>query len=125
MSNAKSSQEATQSEHNLVFWFHVVVTLLAWVGPFLIPWWLLVPAYLLVLLQFLIFNRCLLNAQHDLKDENDTTFYSYLFEKMGWQPNRSTLKLWVRRYFYIILAAFTLLWQKVLGFQALVLYAFQ
>lgn len=125
MSTNNSASNAAQSTHNFVFWFHVIITLLAWIGPFLIPWWLMVPAYLIVLLQFLIFNRCLLNAKHDLGDDNDTTFYSYLFEKLGWQVNRSTLKLWVRRYFYIILASFTLLWQVALGFKPLVSYLFE
>jgi len=120
----KEQSASAGSTHNGVFWFHLLITLLAWVGPFLLPWWLMIPAYLLVLLQFLIFNRCLLNAQHDLGDENDTTFYSYLIEKMGGQVHRATLKLWVRRYIYLILAAFTALWQLGLGIEAWVLRFF-
>lgn len=112
-------EEAATSDHNFVFWFHVVITALAWIGPFLFSWYLMVPAYLIVLLQFLIFGRCLLNGQHKLDDGNDTTFYSYLFEKMGISVNKTTLKLWVRRYFYVILSAFTLIWQVVLGFNPL------
>lgn len=107
------------SDHNAVFWFHVLITALAWIGPFLFSWYLMVPAYLIVLLQFLIFKRCLLNGSHKLDDSSDTTFYSYLFEKLGIHVNRSTLKVWVRRYFYVILSAFTLLWQLVLGIEPL------
>lgn len=109
------------SAHNFTFWFHVFITLLAWVGPFLITWKLMVPAYLIVLLQFLIFKRCLLNSRHALDDTDDTTFYSYLFEQLGYRPNRRVLKLWVRRYFYIILSALTLVWQVLLGIEPLLL----
>lgn len=109
-------QTATSS-HNFIFWFHVVITSLAWVGPFLFSWYLMVPAYLIVLLQFLIFKRCLLNGKHQLDDDNDTTFYSYIFEKLGIRVNRATLKLLVRRYFYVILSILTLVWQLVLGFE--------
>lgn len=114
-------EQTVKSEHNFTFWFHVVVTLLAWIGPFLITWKLMVPAYLVVLLQFVIFKRCLLNSRHALSDAGDTTFYSYLFEQIGYRPNRKTLKLWVRRYFYVILSAFTLFWQVLLGVEPLLL----
>jgi hypothetical protein len=116
MSNTK-----VHSSHNFAFWFHLLITFLAWVGPFLFWWPLMVTAYGVVLLQFLIFNRCLLNARHDLDTETDkdATFYSYLFELVGYRPNRKTLKLIVRRYLYIILSAITLLWQVVLGFDPL------
>lgn len=111
--------DSATSEHNLVFWFHVLITFLAWVGPFLFSWYLMVPAYLIVLLQFVIFGRCLLNGQHKLDDGNDTTFYSYLFDKLGISVNKATLKIWVRRYFYVILSVITLVWQLVLGFKPL------
>lgn len=111
--------ESATSEHNFVFWFHVLITFLAWVGPFLFSWYLMVPAYLIVLLQFVIFGRCLLNGQHKLDDGSDTTFYSYLFDKLGISVNKASLKVWVRKYFYVILSAVTLIWQLVLGFKPL------
>jgi len=111
--------ESKGSEHNLAFWFHVFITALAWVGPFLFSWYLMVPAYLIVLVQFIIFKRCLLNGKHELDESGDATFYSYLFEKLGLEVNKKTLKLWVRRYFYVILSAITLIWQLLLGFDPL------
>ncbi len=115
------SEVKTQSTHNFAFWFHVLLTLLALFGPFLFSWYLMVTAYGLVLIQFLIFNRCLLNAKHNLDTETDkdATFYSYLFEKVGYNPNKRTLKLIVRRYLYIILSTITILWQVVFGFKPL------
>lgn len=108
-----------KSTHNLSFWFHLLITLLAWLGPFLFSWYWMVSAYGIVLLQFLIFKRCLLNKSHALEDADDATFYSYLLEQIGFQPDRRRLKLWVRRYIYILLAAFTLIWQLLLNFEPL------
>lgn len=107
----RSVKTSTLPKFNLAFWFHLLITLLAWLGPFLFSWYLMVSAYGIVLLQFLIFNRCLLNAAHDLDNDNDNTFYAHLFELLGFQPNKKVLRLWVRRYVYLILAAFTLFWQ--------------
>jgi len=107
------------SKHNFLFWFHVLITIIAWIGPFVFSWYLMVTAYTIVMVQFMIFGRCLLNGKHDLDDGNDTTFYSYLLEQLGIHTNRSTLKLWVRRYVYIILGAVAVIWQLVLGFEPL------
>lgn len=115
------SKVKSQSTHNFAFWFHVFITFLALFGSFLFSWYLMITAYGLVLLQFLIFNRCLLNAKHDLDTEadKDVTFYSYLFQKAGYHPNKKNVKLFVRRYLYIILGITAILWQVVLGFNPL------
>ncbi len=102
------------STHNIVFWLHLALVLLALSGPFLFSWFLLIPAYGIVLIQFLFFRKCLMNKAHDLTDP-DTTFYSYLFEKTGWRPDRKKVKLFVRRYLYLLLAAVAITWQVLLG----------
>ncbi len=105
-------QKTLKSE--AVFWLHVLLTAGAWVAPFLISWKILVPAYLIVMLQFAVFGRCLMNEHHGLQESDDRIFYTDLLERMGFRPNRPLLKRFVRRYLYFILAAFTLLWQLVL-----------
>jgi uncharacterized membrane protein (DUF4010 family) len=100
---------------NAMFWFHLILTILALTGPFLFSWYLMVPAYLIVLLQFAVFKKCLMNDTHDLDDGEDATFYSTLFESMGFSPNRKVLKLIVRRYLYIVMSIVTLAWQLWLG----------
>lgn len=82
----------------------------------------MVAAYLIVLIQFMIFDRCLLNTTHDLEDEDDTTLYSYALEQLGWDVDRSELKLWVRQYFYVVLSVVGILWQAVLGFAPLLFF---
>jgi hypothetical protein len=101
------------SEHNAVFWFHLFITLLAFAAPFLFSWYWIVPIYLLVLLQFKVFNRCLLNARHSMDDTN-TTFYSYLLLKSGFSHDIQLIKKFVRGPLYWILAGVTLFWQIVL-----------
>ncbi|QTN39134.1 hypothetical protein HZ996_08295 [Cryomorphaceae bacterium] len=96
-----------------VFWFsvHLTLTVGAYFIPFLFDWPLVVSAYSVVLLQFLFFGRCLMNDGHDLSENEDETFYSDLLERLGFKPNRKKLRRFVRGYLYVLLMAFTLLWQ--------------
>jgi hypothetical protein len=112
-------KQASNSARNWVFWFHLLITLLAWLGPFLFSWFWIVSGYLIVVLQFIVFKRCLLNAKHDLDISEDTTFYSHLLESIGFKIDRTRLKLFVRRYLYLLLAILTLVWQLILNHEPL------
>ena len=79
----------------------------------------MVSVYSLVIAQFIIFKRCLMNKKHGLEESEDHTFYAELFELMGFQPNRRALKTFIRNYLHVILAVFTLIWQVGLGFEPL------
>ena len=100
---------------NLSFILHVFFLLLAWFAPFLFSWKILVPVYAGVVLQFLIFKRCLMNESHDLDDSEDETLYSQLLERMGFRPDRKILKRLVRVYLYPVMILFTLYWQVYMG----------
>jgi len=114
MANHESTTNTSKSE--LVFWLHLFITALAWVAPFFFSWQWSVPVYAAVMLQFAFFGRCLMNDHHEMtEDDNDATFYSYLFEKMGFHPDRRRLKFYVRKVFYPVLATVAILWQEVLG----------
>ncbi|HHS95311.1 MAG TPA: hypothetical protein ENJ45_01885 [Phaeodactylibacter sp.] len=106
-------------KNKLSFWTHVLLVLLAWVGPFLIWWPLMVAGYLIIQLQFIVLNMCLLNGAHGLEESEDATFYSHLFELWGFRPNRKKLKFIIRRGLYIALAIFTVFWQVYLGHEHL------
>ncbi len=75
-----SQQSINNSDLNGAFWFHLFITALAWVGPFLFSWYLMVTAYALVVLQFIFLGRCVLNKSHGLDAGNDATFYSVLLD---------------------------------------------
>jgi hypothetical protein len=112
--------EPINTSLNLAFWFHLFITILAWIGPFLLPWYVMVFSYSVVTIQFYIFGRCLLNKSHNLKDENSATFYSVLFNLVHISHNPKKLKFWVRNWFYPILALFTLVLQLVFKYRPLI-----
>jgi len=102
------------SKHNIWFWLHVGITALAWMAPFIFVWFLTLPVYLLVWLQFKFYDRCFMNASHKLEDK-EVTFYSYLLHQLSIKHNEEKLTLLVRNELYLILAAISVVWSKVLS----------
>jgi hypothetical protein len=115
----KKTPASGNLKSELFFGFHLLVTLTAWVAPFLFSWKWSLPVYAAVMLQFAFFGKCLMNEQHDMTEDDHATFYSYLFEKMGFRPNRKRLKFYVRKVYYPVLATVALIWQEVLKFEPL------
>jgi Na+/glutamate symporter len=108
-------QAKISSNYGLIFWFHLFITVLSWFAPFLFTWYIPIAVYAIVLLQFFVFGRCVLNRVHDLTDEqNDSTFYAFLMETVGFRVNYAKVKRFVRFYLYFILTGITLMWQLVL-----------
>lgn len=114
---SSTANPSTQQE-KFVFWLHFVLVVIAWTGPFVFPWSWMVVGYGIVVAQFIYYNRCLMNQAHGLDETaGDQTFYSHLFEKLGFQPNRRQLKTIIRKYLYIVLAIATVILQVGLGYQ--------
>ena len=102
--------------YGIIFWFHLFITVLSWFAPFLFSWYYLIPVYLMIVLQFMVFKRCLLNKEHALDDgEDNMTFYAHLLEMVGFNFKRSSVKFFCRILLYPILTTITLVWQIVLG----------
>ncbi len=116
----KNSISPTQSETTPVFWFHLFITLSAWVLPFLFWWPLVWVIYALVHLQFAVFGRCLINKMHALDEADDKILYSDVLEALGFSPNRKKLKFFVRRILYPVLALAAFFWQVALGHKPLI-----
>jgi len=117
--------KAASTEINSMFWMHLFVTSLAWVGPFLFSWYLMLIAYSLVQLQYQVFNRCLMNNGHALNEENYQTFYHYLFTKMGMTLDRKMVKFFVRQRLNYFLGAFAVFWQVYLDINPLLFFSNQ
>jgi hypothetical protein len=98
------------------FYIHLLMVIIALLGPFLIDWYIIVPIYILVCIQFLIFGRCLFNDTHGLRDDS-LTFYSEILFRLNIPHNPTKLKVFVRYYLYPILALITLLLQLGIGIQ--------
>jgi hypothetical protein len=92
-----------------------VLTLGAYIAPFLITWKIIVPIFVITIIQHAIFGRCLLNAKHGLSETDGSTFYSELIERLGFQPNKVAVRFFVRKILYPLLTIVTLIWQVVLG----------
>jgi hypothetical protein len=111
-----TSAAAIAVKYNGNFWLHLFVTALSWFIPFLFTWKLVLAAYSVVLLQFLVFGGCLMNRGHALEDRgNDHTFYGHLLECAGVRLNRARVKRFVRLWIYVVLGSIALLWQLGLG----------
>ncbi|MFK7809125.1 MAG: hypothetical protein AB8F74_15085 [Saprospiraceae bacterium] len=101
-------------KEKLIFWVHIVLVFIAWFGPFIFWWPLMVAGYSIIQLQFYVYKACLMNGMHGLEEQDDTTFYSHVFEYMGYRPDRKKLKFFIRQVIYIVLALFTIFWQVYL-----------
>ena len=108
------------STFNATYLLHLGLTILSWFIPFLFDWRLVLCAYSVVLLQFVVFGGCLMNRGHALNDtENDHTFYAHLMENAGLKVNRTKVKGFVRSWIYVLLGSIAVLWQVILGHSAL------
>ena len=106
---------------NFGFWLHLAITILAWIGPFLIDWRLMGAAYILVQIQFIVFKECLMNRSHGADEtlDSDATFYSVVFDLINVSIPKRPVKLFVRNALYIALALVAFIWQYVLGHQVI------
>ncbi len=100
----------------IVFWAHLVLVILTWVGPFLAPWQLPVLGYTIVLAQYIFLKKCVMNRHHQLSEEGGNTFYAHLFELVGIPVNRKAVRFVVRKLLMPTLILFTLWLQLWYGF---------
>lgn len=104
-----------ETKYNSVFWFHLFITVGSWFLPFLFDWKIALTVYILVILQFKVLNRCILNKEHGLEDDGVNTFYAHMLESVGFKFNRVTVRYVVRTWLYPAFAVLTLVWQLGLG----------
>lgn len=102
------------SEHNFVFWFHLAISLMGPFALFLVSWYLIIPVYAGIYIQFVFFNRCLMNEKHNLSDGTENTIFSYFIEQLGWQHDTARVTFFVRKLMYPILILITVFWQIIL-----------
>ena len=98
-----------------VFLLHLILTIGALFLPFLVSWQITVPVLVLVIAQHIVFGRCLMLTGHDVSENDGSTFYSHVFERLGFQPNKKAIRFFVRKILYVLLTIITLTWQLLLG----------
>lgn len=99
---------------NLVFLLHLILTIGAWFLPLLVSWQITVPVLLLVIAQHAIFGRCLMLSGHEVSEDDGSTFYSHVIERLGFRPNKKAIRFFVRKILYGLLITLTLIWQLLL-----------
>jgi len=104
---------------NAVFWFHVFITVLSWVAPFLIDWRIMIPVYIIIQLQFSLLGKCVMNEHHDLEEKDNYTLYAFMFEQLGFNVNRNAMHFYVRKISNSLYSLVAILWQVVLGIKPL------
>ncbi|MBP6686460.1 MAG: hypothetical protein KA160_01275 [Lacibacter sp.] len=87
----------------------------AYIIPFLVTWKIVVPVFVATIAQHAVFGRCLLNAKHGLSEDDGSTFYSEVIERLGFQPNKEAIRFFVRKVLYLLLTIVTLTWQVILN----------
>jgi len=113
----KEVKQISQRKSRVWFMAHLGLVILAWTGPFIFDWYLMIAGYSVVLLQFVVFRRCLINARHNLNEEvDDHTFYAELLESIGIYLPRKPLKKFVRNWLYILLGGFAFCLQYFGGY---------
>lgn len=108
-----------QLKNEALFILHGALSVGAYFVPFIITWKIAVPLFVGVALQHAIFGRCLMNARHGLSENDGSTYYSEAIERMGFHPNKKSVRFFVRKILYPFLTVVTLCWQLLLGNQPL------
>lgn len=98
----------------IFFGLHLLIALAAWFIPFLVTWKITVPVFAIVILQHAVFGRCLGMDTHGVSEDDGSTFYSHVIERLGYKPNKKVIRFVVRKLLYGFLAVVTLVWQVVL-----------
>jgi hypothetical protein len=100
---------------DVFFGLHLLIAISAWFLPFLLSWQLNVLIFGIVILQHAVFGRCLGMGTHGISEEDGSTFYSHVLERMGFHPNKKAVRFVVRKLLYSFLAVVAVLWQYVFG----------
>lgn len=94
---------------------HSIIILLAYVSPFLIEWKIVLGFIFLYYIQLFVFGNCILTLAQFKEDTRDTTFYSYLFAKLGFNPKKTTLRIIVDYCIPWVILLFAIFWQIYLN----------
>ena len=96
-----------QKDFGFIFFIHLIFVIAAWASPFFLNWKIILFFIALYYMQLLIFKDCILTLkQFDInsQDVNKYSFYSFLFEKLGFRFSRRKVRILTRFIFpWIIL----------------------
>ena len=93
---------------------HLVLVILIWISPFILNWkWILFGVAIQKALA-IKFKGCILTNIQFKEQAEEMTYYTYLLEKMGFSPNRKTMRFLSKYVIPIMILAITFIWQIIL-----------
>lgn len=101
-----------------MFILHIFIIVLVYLSPFLLSWKIILFFIGLYYLQLLIFGNCILTIKQFKEKNRDTTLYSYILNKLGFNPDKRKVRIAVDYFIPWIILAISLVWQTVLNHDA-------
>ena len=101
--------------YSRTFILHFLIIVLVYLSPFVFSWKLILIFISLYYLQLLIFGNCILTIKQFKEKNRDTTFYSHVLNKLGFNPNKRKVRVIVDYCVPWIILAISLIWQVILG----------
>ena len=98
-----------------MFLLHLVVILFVYLSPFILDWKLILILIALYYLQLWFFGNCILTIRQFKEKTRETSFYSHVLNKLGFYPDKKTVRIVVDYYVPWIILVVALVWQIVLG----------
>ncbi len=95
------------------FWLHLFLELVFIASPFLLSWKLILLGIILLELQFLIFNGCLINKLHFSNDKEAVFLYPYL-KMLDIDISYQSAKILMRYVVPVVVLVVAILWQIVM-----------
>ena len=96
---------------------HLVFIVFALASPFLIPWYLVLLAIVLLHLQYAIHGACILTTMQFGRGDKDMTFWYYMLNKLGFSFSKIAVKHFVDTILPLIIIALAILWQITLNYE--------
>ncbi len=114
----RDTQKKNVKYFGFIFWIHLLLILFAYLSPFLFDWRVIVLGSVVLIIQYYLFDGCLLNKAQ-FNDTSEVFLYPYL-TMLGLKINRYFFRIFIRYVLPIILVVFAIIWQVILGIDPLI-----
>ena len=102
-----------KKDFGIIFWVHLLIILAIYSSPFWVDWKIIAVGIGVYYLQLILFKNCILTTLQFNEKERDTTFYSYYLTKLGFNINKTKLRLFLDYIMPWLILAVALPWQKL------------
>jgi len=96
-----------------IFWIHIILDLILYCSWFLFSWWLILIGAIILQIQYIVFNGCVLTKAQFGKEKNDLTCIGFYLDKIGFKFKPKNVKIVVRYISPIVVLIIAILWQVI------------